>query len=446
MNDNMMDQNYPVISLKITSQSLENAYGIMENVENYINDKPGAMNESCVEAYEDLPDDKKDYIVFFYYNVVECSNTSASELTDRRLAKRILKNTDISLSLSEENVPRLFDIEIMTVIWVKLDQFVVIKAGNRKFSKSNKIFDIIHKNNKSSEMIEYILLHSQPIPHLNDLTILSIKSQNYSLVVSKIIRTYLEPPFGECSQYLPNTGQPYNAISFMQCYRQCTRDYFQKIFNCSLLFTDYSINDLDFNPISNPVNVCRYQTYLDVLQYNKSYQVFQYCKHFCPKDCLTIDYLHSVHRTDTYTGNEFWHKLNESERYYRKSLIWDSTQPMIAYNEESVMSFTDYLINCGGLLGLYYGLNVKDFILLVINFRLSMSFWKKIKEHSLIVFNIVNNFWRIVVKTFICLTLSLFGLMIFLGKKLVQFHKFIINRFLYIKGIFSFYSNYYGKS
>ena len=49
-------------------------------------------------------------------------------------------------------------------------------------------------------------------------------------------------------------------------------------------------------------------------------------------------------KTDTRKGNEFWYNLSESERYYRKSLIWDSTQPMFAYNEESVMSFNQIMI------------------------------------------------------------------------------------------------------
>ena len=213
----------------------------------------------------------------------------------------------------------------------------------------------------------------------------------------------------------------------MQCYRQCTRDSFQRIFNCTILFTDYSLNDLDFN--ENPLNVCRYKTYSNILKYNKKYQVFQYCKQFCPKDCLTVDYSYSIHRTDTYTGNEFWHKLNESQRYYRKSLIWDSTQPTIAYNEETVMSFTNYLSNCGGLLGLYYGLNVKDFVLLLINSRLSLFFWPKFQEFSVILMNIGHNFWRIIVKIFLWITLSLLGLMIFLGNKLVQFYKLIIDHF-----------------
>ena len=90
------------------------------------------------------------------------------------------------------------------------------------------------------------------------------------------------------------------------------------------------------------------------------------CKNYCPIDCQSVDYSYSVHKTDSQVRNEFWYNLNESERYYRKSLIWDSTQPMFAYNEESVMSFTDYLVNFGGLLSLWFGTNAKDFIILII--------------------------------------------------------------------------------
>ena len=88
-----------------------------------------------------------------------------------------------------------------------------------------------------------------------------------------------------------------------------------------------------------------------------------YASDISPKDCLTVDYSSVVKRSDSEMNNEFWYNLNESQRYYRKSLIWDSTQPMFAYNEESVMSFTDYLVNCGGLIGLWFGTNAKDFII-----------------------------------------------------------------------------------
>ena len=60
----------------------------------------------------------------------------------------------------------------------------------------------------------------------------------------------------------------------------------------------------------------------------------------------------------------------KSERYYRKSLIWDSTQPMFAYNEESVMSFTDFLVNCGGLIGLWFGTNANDLIIWLIEWTI----------------------------------------------------------------------------
>ena len=94
-----------------------------------------------------------------------------------------------------------------------------------------------------------------------------------------------------------------------------------------------------------------------------------------------IDYISIVVTTDTQMGNELWYALNESERYYRKRIVWDSTQPMFAYNEESVMSFTDYLCNCGGLFGLWFGTNAKDFIIWLIESQFWISVWHRILEY-----------------------------------------------------------------
>ena len=42
------------------------------------------------------------------------------------------------------------------------------------------------------------------------------------------------------------------------------------------------------------------------------------------------------------------------------SIVWDSRQPMLSYIEESVLSFTDYLVNCGGLLGIWFVTNTRQ--------------------------------------------------------------------------------------
>ena len=40
---------------------------------------------------------------------------------------------------------------------------------------------------------------------------------------------------------------------------------------------------------------------------------------------------------------------------------------MFVYSEEPVMSFSDYLVNCGGLKGLWFGTSAKDLITFIID-------------------------------------------------------------------------------
>ena len=60
----------------------------------------------------------------------------------------------------------------------------------------------------------------------------------------------------------------------------------------------------------------------------------------------------------------------------KKRLIWDSTQPMFVYNEEPVMTFTEYLCFFGGLIGLWFGTSAKDIIVLLAKYR----FWIEISS------------------------------------------------------------------
>ena len=51
-------------------------------------------------------------------------------------------------------------------------------------------------------------------------------------------------------------------------------------------------------------------------------------------------------------------------------IIWDSNEVMIAYIDEPVMTFTDYLVFCGGLMGLWFGIIITDIITNVINAKI----------------------------------------------------------------------------
>ncbi len=69
--------------------------------------------------------------------------------------------------------------------------------------------------------------------------------------------------------------------------------------------------------------------------------------------------------------------INSMEKkFYEKNIVWDSTQPMFIYKEEAVMSFTDYLCYCGGLLGLWFGTSAKDFIYFILNVQYKIKICK----------------------------------------------------------------------
>jgi hypothetical protein len=77
--------------------------------------------------------------------------------------------------------------------------------------------------------------------------------------------------------------------------------------------------------------------------------------------------------------NNYSEYFNFIEKYHlERSLVLDSTQPMFVYNEESVLSFTEYLCYCGGLIGLWFGTSAKDIIVLLDESRIWIAISTKI--------------------------------------------------------------------
>ena len=384
--ENINDDNYPVISMSIYANPLE-----IDKVYRNISMKGRIWGKNCdPDDYQDMFISNRDR---FIYDRVNCELFNLTKLLDRKLVDWTLKRNRIYFSdgvldynssvikkstigwYVREDTQRT-DKDNFLFISFELDQVIF---NNHKIKKELflEIFHTIKRNMESYDEtlgVKNILLHSQPVPNFDELPLVDLKvsSDNYSIVVTKNLRQYLEPPFGECSIYSKNSGQPFNASSHMQCYRLCLGNFAERLLNCTPLLIDGSFSELDFP--TNETNLCLFKEYKQFDESKRIKQLIEKCKNLCPIDCQTVDYSYSVHRTDTQIGNEFWYNLSESERYYRKSLIWDSTQPMFAYNEESVMSFIDYLVDCGGLTGLWFGTNAKDLIILIIG----SQFWTKI--------------------------------------------------------------------
>ena len=205
--------------------------------------------------------------------------------------------------------------------------------------------------------IRKIIIHSQQIPNYyetnvkHDLDFVDISyPKNYTFSVIRSSRQYLGSPYGQCFDYRNSDSK-----SRQQCYRKCFRDNHQKRFQCIPLFIDFYVSELDSIP--NTTQLCL-----------KSYKEFEQklrdkCMELCPKECLREEYSYRYTESDPRAGFK-------KERLYLKSIQWDSSEPMFAYTEEPVTTFSDYLVNCGGLMGLWFGTSAQDFITIIINSEL----------------------------------------------------------------------------
>ena len=388
--DNIIDKNYPIITLNINLNIID--HNIMSHFENFTNNQVFFVEGDDVFYFDECaPDDNIRPSYTFSDVLTRCKNYSANDVLDRKIINRFLENTGIYFRTSEKTF-NFSDILSPTLGWIVRLQTQTIETETIRTSITLKIdyprsqnilnntfLEIYSNHDKSHETIGNILLHSQPIPHLTEM--ISVDTQttadNYSLVITKTMRSYLKPPFGNCSDYSTETDRLFNGSSHMLCYRQCFRSQVKDLLGCVPLFTDDSLNELDY--ISIEEKLCPHEKLSYLLKNVPEYDVISKCKTICPKDCLTVDYNYYLRKSDSLIGNEFWHNLDKTKRLSKQSLIWDSTQPMFEYKEESVMSFTDYLCYCGGLMGLWFGTNAKDLIILIIESKFWLKLWIEMK-------------------------------------------------------------------
>ena len=170
-------------------------------------------------------------------------------------------------------------------------------------------------------------------------------------------RQYLRSPYGQCFDYRDSDSK-----SRQQCLRKCFRDNHEKSFQCIPPFIDFHISELDFIP--NTTQLC--------LKLHKEFeQKFRdKCMKFCPKECLRVEYSYRITESDSRSGIDHWLRQYRERRLYSKLIQWDSSEPMFAYTEEPVMLLFYYLVNCGGLMGLWFGTSAKDLITIIINIEL----------------------------------------------------------------------------
>ena len=233
----------------------------------------------------------------------------------------------------------------------------------------SKSFIIAHYEKFNAISIRKIIIHSETIPTNNEINVkhdfdfvVYNNPKNYTFSVVRSSRQYLGSPYGQCSDYRDSDSK-----SRQLCYRKCFRDNHEKEFQCNPLFIDYFVSELDSIP--NTTQICL-----------KSYKKFEpklrdKCMKLCPKECLREEYSYRITESDSRSGIDHWLRQRE-HRLYSKSIQWDSSEPMFVYTEEPVTTFSDYLVNCGGLMGLWFGTSAKDIITIIIESK----FYKKLSS------------------------------------------------------------------
>ena len=150
-------------------------------------------------------------------------------------------------------------------------------------------------------------------------------------------------------------GQQSDVSSQTQCYRNCLKQLYKTRFNCVPLFVDKLLHESDINYLTNNENkLC--ETSPQMLKHIRNIES-NICRNKCPDDCRKV-YYSSVKRksnsTDIIFGQQNFGPLH-------RRFVWDS-HPMLTYIEEPVLTFTQFVVNCGGLMGLWFGKSAKDLI------------------------------------------------------------------------------------
>ena len=394
VNSNEDEKSYPRITMSVVIHHYSNE----KDVYAQWNDFLSKDDFKLAEVKNKCPEKRESKIFWYWYKhnsdlwttdfytfyISECFNLTANDLLDERLMQKIDDRYKFKFSTNDK-ILGLNDIVDKTRGYQIFDYFGVTKTVLTLTLNTNKMIktkkDTILKFSFDIDQeimnLRSIVFHSQPILHLKDFTMMASKRfQKYSILLTKTKRSYLGPPYSQCSHYRSDTERPFNALSYMQCYRHCLRAFAQNDnrLNCTPFFIDNMIIELDL--FNQQIPICPFEKRL-IFDELVIKEIRNKCVQLCPNDCLTVDYSSDNQRT----ASEIDLMLETSNRS-EVSIVWDSRQPMLSYIEESVLSFTDYLVICGGLLGLWFGTNANDLFIKLIESRFLIELWLQIKTKS----------------------------------------------------------------
>ena len=166
----------------------------------------------------------------FRVNFIDDKGTSMNNMSMMKTSGFMITN--------EENIDEKNRHYFVTIDLIK---FNLKKSININFKKYIKI--------EPNMRLTHIFIHSDLFPNFNEIFYneFNLYYENFTLVLAKTVRQYMDPPVGHCSRYSVPSDQTFNAESHIQCYRKCYRYLVRKDLNCTLLTMDYSFNMLDFD-------------------------------------------------------------------------------------------------------------------------------------------------------------------------------------------------------
>jgi hypothetical protein len=341
---------------------------------------------------------------------IDTLHKNLSQCFDLRIGDKILDTTAISKSidlylLGSHNIQNrreknYFDRPIFwSTYYLNVD-----KLEFKTEKKANEIFNILFNKTAFKKFVPInrytiLLMHSNSIEALINLTefsqiFLDIFIPTFKLRGTK--RIYIENWKEVCSHYDSN-NRPFDAISRSLCLRKCYQKYCQKKFRCSPLIIKSIISSIDEE--NNELKFCSKELNDLCDEEINRQNIRNQCLKYCLKDCIDfeIKLTNSMDIIRSYRSNEDTNDFKEVQ------IFWDKNYPLISYIETAVMSFTEYLCYCGGLLGLWFGTNAYQIISYIMDSRnwisikhklqtfvriLSLMIWQKINS----LFSFVSNF------------------------------------------------------
>ena len=244
--------------------------------------------------------------------------------------------------------------------------------------------------------------------------------KNVSIVLKKTSHQYMSRPFGNCSDYQIPDKTTYQSMSYMECYRKCLTYQYIKSWECVPYLMDNFITEYDvINDETKRCSTKRVET-KDVNRKFDENNFVEKCLKICPKDCFQVEFPSKVYIRESYFNNQDWVDEEGANLYngpYERVIVWDSHQPMFAYIDEPVLTFTQYLVFCGGLMGLWFGQSLKDMFSLLID----KHFWHSIHRKITMILILTKECMFIVYK----LTCKL---LLFLIKFVIVYLNFVISK------------------